>query len=803
MRVLATAFIHSAIAVEEGSSLLQSFHVTDEGAVAMQAGENLIEDKEGVEVEDGEIAICGQGEEIISTDCLGDSLVKKQARATAKMTMGGCCTAWLVKGKTANTGALMLTTGHCATSQTADFQFDYYTKCNDTAKNHGPKCRGTKRNAETSKDEQGIYELALACKVADTIDPILLDVGVPPQGEGMYVIGHPNCRPSLLSHEEVHDKGDHCKVTSTFNRRGSRRISYVCDTQGGNSGSPVFSARTGYAFAIHSHGGCHAGGGANSGGLLANTGVKAAFDLFGIPYVDRAKTNIFAYDSFSPHQCRTSPENHVLAGKNLQECKDLCINSLTCVGVEHSSTSCKINYRSGGIPTACPSGVTAFKKDKTLTVSLLHQGAPTTTTTTAPSLAGLPSRCGSNCCNFETDLCDWVQSTGDKFDWTRKRGPTPSSSTGPTAAAKGDYYMYVETSSPRRKGDTAILKKTVQIVSGARMSFAYHMLGTTMGTLKVLVNGAKVWSESGSNPLWRAADIDLGSYDGQTVRIEFFYTRGSSWQGDAAIDWVSVDGLQPAPATTTITTTKQLGSFATVTSGTCDSNGFLPIYDSLTCSSAAQALGFSISWGPHGGYPDVVGGCSVRRSFMLFIQPKGKPCNEGSISGSCSCAQSPNKCLCQVKTTSATTVPPGTVSPGTLLPATKPPGTNPPTATTQAPTTGTNSLKRGDTLFPGSLITSPNGQCMFGLTKDGEFGLEQKRCSPQQKESMNPGQPASKLEFDKSDGKIWLTTAFSTWAVWPSGNAGNAQEVVINDKCQVVVLDGDGNTMDTWGRECK
>lgn len=36
-------------------------------------------------------------------------------------------------------------------------------------------------------------------------------------------------------------------------------------------------------------------------------------------------------------------------------------------------------------------------------------------------------------CDFETDLCKWKQDTKtDKFDWTRARGPTASSQTGPT-----------------------------------------------------------------------------------------------------------------------------------------------------------------------------------------------------------------------------------------------------------------------------------------------------------------------------------------------------------------------------------
>ena len=35
-------------------------------------------------------------------------------------------------------------------------------------------------------------------------------------------------------------------------------------------------------------------------------------------------------------------------------------------------------------------------------------------------------------CNFDVSMCDFVQDKNDKFDWTRRKGATPSSGTGPS-----------------------------------------------------------------------------------------------------------------------------------------------------------------------------------------------------------------------------------------------------------------------------------------------------------------------------------------------------------------------------------
>lgn len=167
----------------------------------------------------------------------------------------------------------------------------------------------------------------------------------------------------------------------------------------------------------------------------------------------------------------------------------------------------------------------------------------TTTTTTI-----LPSQCGSSCCDFENrDLCGWVQSTSDNFDWTVKSGRTPSSRTGPSKAFMGQVYLYIEASSPRRSGDKAVLTKTVQLAAGASMTFAYSMYGKYMGSLEVLVDKASVWKHSGDKgPDWKSAIIDLSQYAGHAVEVEIVATRGRSWSSDAAIDYLSLGPTVPS-----------------------------------------------------------------------------------------------------------------------------------------------------------------------------------------------------------------------------------------------------------------
>eukprot|EP00965_Chrysotila_dentata_P144423 4770152-Pleurochrysis_carterae.AAC.1 len=117
---------------------------------------------------------------------------------------------------------------------------------------------------------------------------------------------------------------------------------------------------------------------------------------------------------------------------------------------------------------------------------------------------------------------------GGDFGWTWNAGPTPTVLTGPNhdhsseALATGrrtrnGHYYYIESSSPRRKGDEAWMQGPLPASCTLAVSFWYHMEGVSMGRIEVWLRGdgredrwQNVWRVEGPNPRgWRAADIWL------------------------------------------------------------------------------------------------------------------------------------------------------------------------------------------------------------------------------------------------------------------------------------------------------
>ena len=97
------------------------------------------------------------------------------------------------------------------------------------------------------------------------------------------------------------------------------------------------------------------------------------------------------------------------------------------------------------------------------------------------------------------------------FCWLIVKGVSPkdekvnekASESGPSRHRKywltlAGSYIYIETSSPRVRGDNAILSKTVSLSGSSCLSFYYHMYGSSMGSLKVRVGGQQVFSKSGN-----------------------------------------------------------------------------------------------------------------------------------------------------------------------------------------------------------------------------------------------------------------------------------------------------------------
>ncbi|WAR02785.1 MLRP2-like protein [Mya arenaria] len=155
---------------------------------------------------------------------------------------------------------------------------------------------------------------------------------------------------------------------------------------------------------------------------------------------------------------------------------------------------------------------------------------------------------GTSRCDFSSSLCFWSQDRGDQFDWTRKAGSTTSSGTGPsrdhTTGLSTGYYVYIETSAPRRLGDAARLVSPVfqstTASSKCFFNFYYNMYGRTIGSLNVYIRTqdlsvSQIWSRSGSKPnVWTRGSINL-VYN-QPFEIIVEGVRGTSAYGDIGLD---------------------------------------------------------------------------------------------------------------------------------------------------------------------------------------------------------------------------------------------------------------------------
>ncbi|MDO6595949.1 DUF5011 domain-containing protein [Oceanihabitans sp. 2_MG-2023] len=152
---------------------------------------------------------------------------------------------------------------------------------------------------------------------------------------------------------------------------------------------------------------------------------------------------------------------------------------------------------------------------------------------------------------FESGFGAWSQGSGDDFNWATRSGSTPSSNTGPSSAAAGSQYIYMESSSPNYSTKRAILVSPCFDLTGqndATLSFEYHMYGSSsMGSLSVAIstdNGSSwstLWSRSGNQGnSWQDASIDLSSYAGSSVQLRLDGTTGTTWQGDMAVDAISL-----------------------------------------------------------------------------------------------------------------------------------------------------------------------------------------------------------------------------------------------------------------------
>ncbi|MEP0986786.1 S8 family serine peptidase [Ekhidna sp.] len=173
----------------------------------------------------------------------------------------------------------------------------------------------------------------------------------------------------------------------------------------------------------------------------------------------------------------------------------------------------------------------------------------------------------------------WTQVTGDDGNWVRDANGTPSSNTGPSSAAQGTYYMFLEASTNGSTGQigsnaTAILESDCFDLSGetaANFSFQYHMYGSNVGSLTAQASTdgtswTNIWTLSGNQGnSWQTVNVDLAAYLGGNVKLRMVGTTGNGWSSDIAIDDLSVTA-GGGPITTTVTLTLTFDNYPEETS---------------------------------------------------------------------------------------------------------------------------------------------------------------------------------------------------------------------------------------------
>ncbi|KAG7236796.1 hypothetical protein INR49_000259 [Caranx melampygus] len=151
-------------------------------------------------------------------------------------------------------------------------------------------------------------------------------------------------------------------------------------------------------------------------------------------------------------------------------------------------------------------------------------------------------------CSFESGVCGYIQDkTGDKADWLRVRGHTPTSYTGP----RGDhttgvgYFMYIEASLMRPGHKARLLTSDLRGSSYPQcLIFYYHMYGSGTGILSVLLRDSGgerdmlLWRRRGEQSVsWMRAMVDY--HCDARHQIIFEAIRGPSLRSDIALDDIS------------------------------------------------------------------------------------------------------------------------------------------------------------------------------------------------------------------------------------------------------------------------
>jgi len=206
--------------------------------------------------------------------------------------------------------------------------------------------------------------------------------------------------------------------------------------------------------------------------------------------------------------------------------------------------------------------------------------------------------------NVSIPVC-WTQEVNDQFDWSLNSGGTTSGNTGPSDdVSGGGNYIYIETSSPRAPGDSALIHTNSIDISGLtspELRFFTHMFGGAVDELSVWITDAsgtltQVFIKTGDQGnQWNEEIVDLSAYTGivqfTILGIVGDDGTGVQYTGDIAVDNFQVRELPQ----------NDLAIVAAVAPSGCDLTSTEPIEVWVVNQGLLPESNFDVSYGVNGG----------------------------------------------------------------------------------------------------------------------------------------------------------------------------------------------------------
>ncbi|GAB4253158.1 MAG: hypothetical protein Kow0079_08530 [Vicingaceae bacterium] len=152
--------------------------------------------------------------------------------------------------------------------------------------------------------------------------------------------------------------------------------------------------------------------------------------------------------------------------------------------------------------------------------------------------------------SLTTSNC-WIATQSGAYSWDISgTGTTPSTGTGPLNAYSGTKFFFTE-ASYGSVGDVAELYTPYLDLTTATnpvLKFYYHMFGADMGDLYIdIFNGSwttldsiKGQQQNAQSDPWLLKSINLNSFVGAQIQVRFRAVSAGTYQGDMAIDDISI-----------------------------------------------------------------------------------------------------------------------------------------------------------------------------------------------------------------------------------------------------------------------